>query len=71
MPTRRHRLLLLACATSWFLVGLHVPALHEMTDHGGPLDATVVAIVALLAVTAIVTLWRLLHAPARADGGGR
>lgn len=66
MPVRRYRLLLLACATSWFLVGLHLPALHEMTDHGGPLDATVVAITGLLAVTAIVTLWRLLRAPAGA-----
>lgn len=71
MSTPRYRLLLLACATSWFLVGLHLPALHEMTDHGGPLDATVVVVAGLLAVAAIVTLWRLLRAPAGAGVDGR
>ena len=68
MPVRRYRLALLACVGSWFLVGLHLPALHEMTAHDGRLDATVVVVTSLLAVTALGTLWRLLRAPAGAAG---
>ena len=63
MSTRFYRLTVVACAVSWFLVGLHLPGLHEMTHHGGEARWPVLAIVALLAAAAVAGLWVLLRAP--------
>ena len=72
MPTRYYRALVVWCALSWFMVGLHLPALHELThdDHAPPL--LVLAVTALFAIGAVAGLWLLLRAPAwRAAPPGR
>jgi hypothetical protein len=69
MPTRSYRLTVIGCALSWFLVGLHLPALHEMTHHGRAPQWPALALVSLLAVAAVAGLWALLRTPAR--GGAR
>jgi len=65
MPTRYYRLTVVGCALSWFLVGLHLPALHEMTHHGRAPQWSILAILLSLSAAAIVGLWVLLRVPAR------
>ena len=66
MPMRIYRSTVVACALAWFLVGLHLPALHQMTHHGRPPAWHVVAIVAALALVAVAGLALLLRGPGRA-----
>jgi hypothetical protein len=47
------------------MVGLHLPALHEMIDHGRTPAWTVLTMVSLVTVAAVAGLWILLRAPAR------
>ena len=63
MATRFHRLTVVVCALSWFMLGLHRSVLHELVDHGhvAPL---LLALTALFAVVGVGTLWMLLRAPA-------
>ena len=63
MIPRYYRLTVLGCALSWFLVGLHLPALHQTTHHGRAPDWTVLAMLSFLTIVAIAGLWILLHAP--------
>jgi hypothetical protein len=66
MSARYYRLTVIVCALSWFLVGMHVPALHEITEHGrAPAPGLAFALV-VLAVSALAGLWLLLRAPAAA-----
>jgi hypothetical protein len=65
MSTSRYRLTVVACALSWFMVGLHLPALHQMTHHGGAPHWSVLAIVSFLAASAVAALWLLLRSPVR------
>ena len=74
MRTGFYRLTVVGCAVSWFLVGLHLPALHAMTHHGRAPHWTALAAVSVLAVAAVAGLWVLLRAPAsswtRSSGPG-
>ncbi len=65
MSTSYYRLTVVACALSWFLVGLHLPALHRMTHHGAAPPWTVLSIVSFLAASAVAALWLLLRSPSR------
>lgn len=65
MPTRSYRLTVVGCALAWFLVGLHLPTLHELQHEGFAPHWTVLAMLAFLAVAAVAALWALLRAPAR------
>jgi hypothetical protein len=65
MSTSYYRLTVVACALSWFLVGLHLPALHRMTHHGAAPPWSVLSIVSLLAASAVAALWLLLRSPVR------
>jgi hypothetical protein len=61
MSTRLYKLTVVACALGWFLVGLHAPVLHEITEHGRVPRASILVILALLVVIAsgsVVTLFR-------------
>ena len=69
MPTRYYRLTVVGCALSWFLVGLHVPALHQMTHHGRTPPWTVLAAVSCVALLAVAGLVVLLRAPTRPRSG--
>ncbi len=63
MPSRSYRLLVVGCALSWFLVGLHLPALHAMIHHGGEPHLLALVITTLLASAGAVGLWALLRVP--------
>ena len=65
MPTRSYRLTVVGCALAWFLVGLHLPTLHELRHDGFAPHWTVLAMLAFLAVAAVAALWALLRAPTR------
>jgi hypothetical protein len=69
MSLPRYRLLLLGCALAWFLLGLHAPAVHQITHHGrapqGPLLGALGALL-LAAVGALWALWR--HRPSGRPG---
>jgi uncharacterized membrane protein YeaQ/YmgE (transglycosylase-associated protein family) len=67
---RFYRTWVLACVAAWFLVGLHVPVMHEVTHHGQALPASVLGAVVLLVLVGIAGLWRLLRAPAPGSGAG-
>ena len=68
MSMRAYQLTVVGCALSWFLVGLHVPALHEITHHGRAPHWSVLTLVALFVVAALGGLAVLLRAPARRAG---
>lgn len=63
MSTPLYRLTVLACALAWFLVGMHTPILHQITEHGRVPGAGLLTILALLVVTASGSLLMLLRAP--------
>ncbi|HLM67463.1 MAG TPA: hypothetical protein VK358_08050, partial [Longimicrobium sp.] len=65
MSRRAYQSTVIGCALSWFLVGLHVPALHAITHHGRSPHWSVLSMVALLALGALAGLAVLLRAPAR------
>lgn len=69
MSTRAYRLLVLGCMLSWFLLGMHTPILHEITEHGRVPRPSVLVAVAAIAMAALAALWRLLRAP-RQDAAG-
>ena len=62
---RNYRLTVIGCALAWFLVGLHIPTLHEITEHGAPPRWDMLVITLLLAVAGVATLWALLRSPVR------
>lgn len=60
---RFYRSILLVSTMAWFMIGLHVPALHQVTHHGSELSTTVVAAIATLIIVGILSLLALLRAP--------
>jgi hypothetical protein len=70
MPTRYYRLTVLGCALSWFMVGLHFPVLHDVAEHGQSPPWSILAIVALLIVAGVASLWVLLRTPAPPSSRG-
>ena len=65
---RYYRTWLLACVAAWFLVGLHIPTIHDMTHQGQKLPASVFGAVVLLAVVGMTGLWQLLRVPTTRSG---
>jgi hypothetical protein len=61
---RFYRTTLLVSAFSWLMIGMHLPALHEVTHHGAEVLVTVVVAVFTLGAVGVASLWALLHAPA-------
>ena len=70
MRASYYRLTVIGCALAWFMVGVHFPMFHEITDHGASVSWPVMAIVAFLIVAAVAGLWALLRAPANWTGRG-
>jgi hypothetical protein len=60
---RFYRTTLLVSMSAWFMVGLHVPTLHQIADHAATPSTAVVVATATLVVIAIIGVWRLLRAP--------
>jgi hypothetical protein len=67
MQLRTYRLTVVGSLLSSFLVGFHLPALHEMIEHGASPRWDVLGVTIALAVLTIVLAWTLLRsaAPAR------
>lgn len=55
-----YRLTVIGTTLSSFLVGLHVPALHEIIEHGVDAHWGVAVATLLLVLTTVTGLWRLL-----------
>lgn len=62
MSTVTYRMLVLGAIVSSFMLGMHVPVLHEILDHGSRPRWDVQIASGILALTAIVCAWRLLTA---------
>jgi hypothetical protein len=56
-----YRLVVVGSMLSSFLVGLHVPMLHDILEHGATPRWDVMAVTLLLAVGAAAGTWRLLR----------
>jgi hypothetical protein len=63
MSARQYRLTLIVCATSWLMLGLHLPAVHQMTHHGRSLPPIVLLLIVLFALIGIAGLWALWRSP--------
>jgi hypothetical protein len=68
MSTPLYRTTVIAAALSWFLLGMHLPAAHDMTfhalhDHIAP-SWLVLGLTTLFACAAGVSLWQLLRSRA-------
>ena len=63
MSTPLYRMTDVACALTWFLVGLHAPAIHQITGHGRAPRASLLVILAVLVVIARGSVWTLLRSP--------
>lgn len=61
MSTGLHRLVVIACALSWFLVGMHIPIVHEIVGHGASPRWTVLVLLTLFVVMAFASVWVLLR----------
>ncbi len=61
MPMRFYRPTVVVSALSWFLMGLHLPAIHQMTHHGEGASWIVLGLTSLFAVSAVAGLWLLLR----------
>ena len=69
MRPRSYRLTVLGSALIWLLVGLHLPTVHEVFDHGWRPPTSVLAMTIVLALAGVGTLWALLRRPPHAAGG--
>lgn len=58
-----YRLLVVACAVAWFLLGMHMPAVHNLTSHGEEMPVLVLGVIVMIAAVALASLWRLLRTP--------
>ena len=65
MSTRAYRLTVIGCMLTWFVLGMHAPLVHELTEHGRVPRPPVLVAVTLLAAGALAALWSLLRAPRR------
>ena len=64
-----YRLTVFGNALVWLLVGLHLPTVHELMDHGWAAPPSVRVVTALLALLGAALLWALLRtAPGRRAG---
>jgi hypothetical protein len=60
---RFYRTTLLVSAASWLMIGMHLPALHQVTHHEAEVSVAAVTALVALAAVGIVSLWTLLRVP--------
>jgi uncharacterized membrane protein YqjE len=63
MRIQTYRLTVLGSMLSSFLVGLHVPTLHQMLEHDATPRWEAFAATLLLLIGAVAGTWTLLHTP--------
>ena len=62
MRVRTYRLTVIGCVLSSFMLGFHLPAIHNMVEHGRPVRLDVLIVTALFAVGTVGGVWALLRA---------
>jgi hypothetical protein len=62
MGLRTYQLTVIGTIVASFLVGLHMPAMHEIIEHGATARWDIVAVTAVLAVATVAGGWMLLRA---------
>lgn len=65
MRIATYRAVVIGSLLSSFLVGFHLPALHEMLEHGATPRWDVSAVTALFVIATLAGAWTLLRAPGR------
>ena len=63
MSRKSYTMMVLGCALSWLLVGLHAPVLHELSHTDVPPRWGLLGLVGLLALGAVGVTWLLLRVP--------
>jgi hypothetical protein len=63
MRTGTYRLTVVGSMISSFLVGLHIPVLHEIIEHGAPPRWEAFAVTLLLLIGVVAGTWTLLRTP--------
>ena len=58
-----YRVIVIGSILSSFLVGLHLPALHDMIEHGATPRWEVLTATLVLAVATLAGAWMLLRTP--------
>jgi len=73
MSAQRYRITALVAAMSWLLLGMHLPAAHDMTFHAlhdrAQPSWLVLGLTALFAGLAAASLWQLLRPRGQAQNG--
>jgi hypothetical protein len=70
MRTHYYRLTVIGCALAWFLLGAHLPIVHQLTHHGHTPSWTVLVAVAGLTLAALAGMVLLLRVPTRQNSSG-
>ena len=70
MPTHYYRLTVIGCALAWFVLGAHLPVLHQITHHGRTPSWIVIMGVAGAALAALAGVVVLLRTPGRPGATG-
>lgn len=60
MSTGTYRILVVGAILSSFLLGMHMPVIHDIADHGARARWDVLIASAVLALMAITCGWRLI-----------
>ena len=63
MTSLQYRLTVIVCVVSWLLVGLHAPALHELTDPAHDARPAALILLGVYGLLGIAAFWSLLRAP--------
>ena len=61
MSASTYRFVVVGSLLSSFLVGMHVPALHEMLEHGASMRSSVLIATLALVVMSVAGAWALLR----------
>ena len=64
MRMRTYRLIVVGSILSSFMVGLHVPMLHEIIEHGATPRWDALTATLILALITVACAWKLLRSPA-------
>ncbi len=63
MSAVTYRVIVVASAAVWLLLGWHLPAIHQATHHGRTLPAAVLMAMVILVILGAGGIWMLLRAP--------
>jgi hypothetical protein len=71
MQTRNYRMVVIGCAFSWLMLGMHASVIHEITHHHRMPRTDLLLVVLALGAFGVASLWMLLRRePARPPTAG-